>query len=125
MKTFHKFYRIKASPEEVYASLVKPVSIELWSGMPAVMEEKEGTEFSLFDGEISGINLEFIPGEKIVQEWFFGEHEEKSIVTILLRPDKNNTNAELLHTNIPDDAFENMKEGWDEYYFGALREFFR
>ena len=125
MKTYHKFYRIKASPEEVYAALVKPISIELWTRMDAIMEELPGKEFSLFDGDITGLNLEFIPNEKIVQEWFFGEPDEKSIVTIALKADKNNTVAELTHTNIPDNSFDNMIEGWDSYYFGALREYFR
>lgn len=88
------------------------------------MEEKEGTEFSLFDGNITGMNLEFIPNEKIVQEWYFGEQEEKSIVTMNLKEDKIYTNIELTHKNIPDEAFEEMKMGWDNYYFGGLKEFF-
>ena len=125
MKTYHKFYRIKAPPDEVYTALVTPLSIELWTGMSAVMEETPGTEFSLFDGDISGINLEFVRGERILQEWFFGDQEERSIVRIELRPDKAYTLAELTHTNIPDISYEEMKEGWDSYYFGALKEFFR
>ena len=125
MKTYHRFYNLKASAEEVYNALVKPISIELWSGMSAVMEEVPGTEFSLFEGDITGVNLEFVPNEKIVQEWFFWENEERSIVTIDLKSDKNHTTVELTHTNIPDDAYENMKEGWDGYYFGALKEYFR
>ncbi len=124
MKTYHKHYRIKATPEEVYNALVKPFAIALWTGAKVQMEEKAGTEFSLFDGDITGVNLEFVPNEKIVQEWYFGEQEEKSIVTIRLREDKIYTNIELTHSNIPDDAFEDMKQGWDEYYFGGLEEFF-
>ena len=124
MKTYHKYYKIKASPEEVYNALVKPFAIALWTGAKVMMEEKPGTEFSLFDGDISGRNLEFVPNEKIVQEWNFGEQEEKSIVTITLRGEKLLTNIELNHTNIPDDAFEDMKQGWDQYYFGGLGEFF-
>jgi activator of HSP90 ATPase len=125
MQTFHKFYNLRANPEEVYNAIVKPLSIELWSGMSAVMEEIPGTEFSLFDGDITGRNIEFVPNEKIVQEWYFGEEEEKSIVTIELKADKSYTTVELTHTNIPDEAFENMKEGWNEYYFGALKDYFR
>ncbi len=124
MKTYHKYYKIKGTPEEVYNALVKPFAISLWTGAKTQMEEKEGTEFSLFDGDISGINLQFIPGEKIVQEWFFGEQEEKSIVTMNLKEDKLYTRIELTHTNIPDEAFEDMKEGWDQYYFGGLKDFF-
>lgn len=124
MKSYHKYYKIKAAPEEIYNSLVKPFAIELWTGSKAEMEEKPGSLFSLFDGDISGINIEFISNQKIIQEWFFGENEKDSIVTITLHPAGNSTNIELLHTNIPDEAFEDIKYGWDHYYFGALREFF-
>ncbi len=125
MKTYHKKYRIKATPEEVYNALVKPFAISLWTGQPARMEEKPGTEFSLFNGDISGINVEFVPNRKIVQEWFFGEQEKESIVTLLLHEDKLLTQIELTHINIPDEAFEDMKNGWDNYYFGGLKEFFQ
>jgi len=88
------------------------------------MSEEPGTLFSLYDGDIEGLNLEFEKDHKIVQEWFFGDQEEKSIVTITLRPDRNFTRIELLHTNIPEEAFEDMEYGWDAYYFGGLKEFF-
>ncbi len=88
------------------------------------MTEEEGSEFSLFDGDISGINLSFEKNQKIKQEWFFGDQEDKSIVTITLRPDKHFTKIELHHTNIPDEVFEEMEHGWNTFYFGSLKEFF-
>jgi activator of HSP90 ATPase len=59
MKELRKYYRIKGTPEEIYAALINPFSITLWTGGEAKMEEKPGTEFSLFDGDIEGKNLEF------------------------------------------------------------------
>lgn len=125
MKTYHKNYRIKATPEEVYNALVKPFAISLWTGEPARMEEKPGTEFSLFNGDICGINLEFVPNQKIVQQWFFGDQEKESIVTLQFHENKLHTQIELTHINIPDEAFEDIKNGWDHYYFGGLMEFFQ
>jgi activator of HSP90 ATPase len=124
MKNLHKYYRIKGSPEEIYAALVNPFSIALWTGSEAVMKEEEGSEFSLFDGDITGKNLQFDKGSKVVQEWYFGEQAEASIVTITLRSKKQFTSIELQHTNIPEEAYEDMEHGWDAYYFGALKEFF-
>ncbi|MBP6624101.1 MAG: SRPBCC domain-containing protein [Chitinophagaceae bacterium] len=89
------------------------------------MNTQVGFEFSLWEGSITGKNLEFEENKKIVQEWYFGDQEEKSIVTIKLHPDKKGTSVELRHTNIPDDAFENICEGWDQGYFGALQEFYQ
>lgn len=124
MKELRKYFRIKGAAEEVYAALVNPFSIALWTGAEASMKEEVGSEFSLFDGDISGTNLEFVPNQKIVQEWDFGEQEDKSIVTIILRPDRRYTKIELHHTNIPDEAFEDMEHGWNTFYFGSLKEFF-
>jgi activator of HSP90 ATPase len=124
MKELRKYYRIKGTPEEIYAALVNPFSITLWTGSEAVMKEEEGSEFSLFDGDIVGKNLRFEKNSFIEQEWYFGEQDEQSRVSITLRPDRHFTRIELHHTNIPDEAFEDMAYGWDSYYFGALKEFF-
>ena len=124
MKELRKYYRIKGSPEEIYAALTNPFSISLWTGSDAVMSEEPDSAFSLFDGDIEGRNVSFEKDQEIVQEWYFGDQEEKSIVTITLRPDRLYTNIELYHTNIPDDAFEDMAFGWDSYYFGGLKGFF-
>ena len=124
MKELRKYYRIKGTPEEIYAALVNPFSIALWTGAEAHMKEEPGTEFSIFDGDIAGKNLEFEPNSRIVQEWYFGDQEDQSIVTITLRPDRHFTRIELHHTHIPDEAFEDIAHGWDRYYFGGLKEFF-
>ena len=124
MKDLRKYFRLKGTTEEVYAALTNPFSITLWTGAEAIMKEEEGSEFSLFDGDISGINLSFEKDQKIVQEWFFGEQEAKSIVTITLRADRHFTKIELLHTNIPDEVYEEMEHGWNTFYFGSLKEFF-
>ncbi len=125
MKDYKKYYIIPAEPEEVFAALTNPATIQLWSGEPAEMSTDPGAEFSLWDGSISGRNIEFIEGKKIVQEWFFGEQEAQSIVTIILHQDKKGTSAELRHTNIPDEDYSDIVEGWNEVYFGALQDFYQ
>ena len=124
MKDFKKYYVIPATPEEVYTALTNPITIELWTGDPAVMSTEPGSEFSMWDGSIVGKNLEFEPGKKIVQQWYFDGQPEESIVTIKLHQDNAGTSAELRHTNIPDDAYDDMIDGWNDSYFGALIDFY-
>lgn len=124
MKDFKKYYQIPAPPDEVYLALTVPLSIELWTGEKAEMNTEPGSEFSLWDGSIVGKNIEFVEDKKIVQQWYFGDQEEESIVTITLHPDKGETSVELKHTNIPDKDYQDFVQGWDESYFGALREFY-
>ena len=124
LKDHKAYFIIPAPPEDVYKALTNPATIQLWSGEPAVMSEIPGEEFSLWDDSISGKNISFEPGKKIVQEWYFGEQEEPSMVTIILHPHKQGTSAELRHTNIPVDAWDDMIKGWEENYFGALIDFY-
>ncbi len=124
MKNFKSYFVLPAEPHDVYNALTNKRMLEIWTGEEVVMVAEPNTEFTLWDGNISGMNLEFEPNRKIVQQWYFGEQEEPSIVTILLHPDKKGTSVEVRHTNIPDEAYDNIVEGWNEDYFGALRELF-
>ncbi len=45
-------------------------------------------------------------------------------MTMKIHPHKKGTSVELLHTNIPDDAYDNISDGWDDDYFGAVSELF-
>jgi uncharacterized protein YndB with AHSA1/START domain len=125
MKSFKKYYLIPAPPGTVYLALTNPLTIQLWTGEPAVMSTEAGSEFSLFDGSITGRNLEFETNKKIVQQWDFGDQPEPSVVSIKLHPVPEGTSAELQHTNIPDEAYNDITEGWSESYFGALQDFYR
>jgi activator of HSP90 ATPase len=88
------------------------------------MSTEPGSEFSLWEGDITGKNIEFIQDKKLVQEWYFGEQPEKSIVTITIFPDKDNSSVTVEHTNIPDEEFDSIAEGWRDYYIGAIISFF-
>jgi uncharacterized protein YndB with AHSA1/START domain len=125
MKDFKKYYSIPAPPETVYLGLTHPLTIQLWTGEVAEMSTEPGSEFSLWDGSITGRNLEFETSKKIVQQWYFGDQQDESIVTIKLHPEGEGTSVELRHTNIPDEAYEDITEGWNGIYFGALADFYR
>ena len=112
---------IAADSEEVFTALTNPFQIEIWSGYPAEMKAEEGFVFSLWEGDICGVNLEVKPNRLLVQEWFFGDTAERSIVTLKLKKVGEHTQVELEHTNIPDDVFEEIVEGWKEYYLGSIK----
>lgn len=125
MKDYKQYFIIPALPEEIYMALTNPATIQLWTGEPAEMNTVPGSEFSLWEESVIGKNLEFDTNKKIVQEWYFGEQETPSIVTIKLHPHKQGSSVELHHTNIPDESYEEMVEGWNNNYFGSLKEFYK
>ncbi len=124
MKTFKKSFKINAEPSDVYSAITNPYTIELWSGYPAIMSTEPGSEFSLWEGDITGKNLEFVQDKKIVQEWYFGDQPGKSIVTITISPDRENSLVTVEQSNIPDEEFSGIADGWREYYIGAIIQFF-
>jgi len=124
MKEFKKYYRLPATPEEVYIALTNPFTIELWTGEQAEMSTEPGAEFSMWGGSIVGKNLEFEENKKIIQQWYFEGQADESIVTIKLHPDGKDTSMEIKHVNIPDEAYKDISEGWSDSYIAALEEFF-
>lgn len=122
MKNFRHSIQIDAGVEDVFNALTNPFIIKIWSDEPAVMEAKAGTEFSLFDGEITGINIEVEPNKKIIQKWYFEGQESDSIVTITLKPKQNKTELNVEHIQIPEEAYENISEGWIEAYLKPVKQ---
>ncbi len=124
MKDFKKYYLIAAPPDQVYLALTNEATFQLWSGDKADIQANPGGEFSLWDGSIVGKFLELEPPNKVVQQWYFGDQPEESVVTIKLHPHAQGTSVELRHTNIPDDDYQEIIDGWNEVYFGSLQEFY-
>ena len=123
MKDLKKTIHIKVPREEVYNAITNPLTIELWSGYQAIMENTPDSEFSMFDGDITGRIKTLDPPSLLEQVWDFGPREKDSLVRIELFEETGKTRIELSHSNIPDEAFENIETGWKEYYLGALKSY--
>ena len=124
MKVFKKYFIIPATPEEIYRALTTEVTIRLWTGDLVEIDPQEGGEFSLWDGAITGRFIEMVPFDKIVQEQYFGEQDQQSIVTIKLHEHKKGTSFEVNHINIPDEAYEEIVSGWEDEYVASLIDFY-
>jgi len=124
VRSFKKYYIVKAPPEDIYKALTNPLTLLLWTGEEAVMSTEPGAEFSLWEGSIVGKNISFEENKSIVQAWYFGEENESSTVTIKLHPHKAGTSVEIRHEGIPDEAYEDIVDGWDTVYLASLQEFY-
>ena len=125
MKDYKAYFAIPATPDEVYAALTNALSLELMTGEKAEMSTEVNSEFSLWDGSIVGKNLEFEENKKIVQQWYFDSETAESIVTLKFHPHKGSTSLELRQTNIPNEDYDDLIEGWNNVYIAALIEFFQ
>ena len=121
MKTLYKSYEMKNKPEVIFKALTDSVLIENWSESPAIMDANEGTEFSLFGGQVYGVNREIVKNERIVQDWYGGDDwDQPSKVTIDLSEDRDFTLVEVKQEGIPDDYFPEVEKMWDDLYLGRV-----
>lgn len=122
MKTIKQTYLINASPEKVWQALVDPEVIDKWGGGPAKTDDRVGTEFSLWGGDIHGKNLEVVKNKKLVQDWFGGDWPKASKVTFILKEKDGKTTIDLLHEDVPENEANDIADGWKECYLGPLKE---
>lgn len=123
MKTIKQTYLINSSADKVWQVLTNMEQIEKWEGGPAKMDDKVGTEFSLWGGEIWGKNLEVVPNKKLVQDWWSkGEIKDKpSKVIFNLTEEDGKVKLELIQTDVPDEFEKDLDDGWRNFYLTPLK----
>ena len=123
MKDYTNTYFIAASPEKVFQAITQSDQIETWTKGKAIMDGKKESEFSMWDGQIKGKNIDIEVNKKLVQQWYFDEGKAGSIVTILIEHDEKGSRISLSLTHIPNELYESFRRGWQESYFGPLAAF--
>lgn len=123
MQTIKQTYKIYAPLHEVWRALVDPKIINDWGGGPAKMDDKVGTKFTLWGGDIFGKNIKVVEDKELVQEWFGGKWDKPSKVTFTLFQKDKYVELNLLHEDVPDEEVKDIADGWKTYYLGPLKEF--
>ena len=100
-------------------------------GGSAKIDARVGGKFEIWDGSIKGKTLELNPKKRrIVQEWRYNYNDwsenEPSTVTIQFVPHKNNrTKINFSQENIPDKYAQDISEGWSDYYWKPMQDYFK
>jgi activator of HSP90 ATPase len=116
-----------AEPERIYQAWMSSQGHTAMTGSPATVDPKVGGEFTAGEGYISGKTLELETPRRILQAWRTSEFPEgspDSRLEVLLEGVAEGTKLTLIHTEIPDGQGEDYKQGWQEFYFTPMREYF-
>lgn len=91
------------------------------------MDDKVGTDFSLWGGDIHGTNREVIDppagGKKLVQDWYGGDWDKPSKAVFSLKERNGETEISLTNENVPDDEADDIDDGWNRYYLGEIKKY--
>ena len=127
MESFNLTKVFSVNPETIYnAWLDSEIHSEI-VGSKSVIDPKVNGRFSIWDGYITGWNVELLPNQKIIQNWRtseFPEDSADSILEIELEEHASGTRLKLTHSNIPDGQSKSYKQGWIDYYFEPMKEYF-
>jgi activator of HSP90 ATPase len=122
-KTIRQSVTIKASPHAVYEILMDAKLHSEFTGSEVKMSRRVGGKFSVYGGDISGENLELAPDQKIVQSWRYSDWPEGvySTATFSLAPVDKGTRLTFTQSGVPDDKYEDIKQGWKDYYWDPIK----
>ncbi|XP_059646413.1 uncharacterized protein LOC132293045 [Cornus florida] len=108
-----------------------------WKGFTqsnAKISKEVGGEISIFDGSVTGTNVELQEGKLIVQKWRFGSWPDgiQSLVRLTFEePEPGVTIVKLTQTDVPEEdrygnstVVENTERGWRDLIFNKIRAVF-
>ncbi len=118
---------LPASAERIYRAWLSSDEHAHFTGSPAQIDPHVGGAFTAWDGYIQGTTLEIEPNRRIVQAWRttdFPAGSPDSRLEVILDERTDGVEVTLIHTNIPDGQGDGYEQGWIDYYFAPMREYF-
>ncbi|KAI8056950.1 activator of Hsp90 ATPase [Syncephalis plumigaleata] len=115
-----------ASAHDVYDVLLNQDKVQAWTRGPVVIRPEIGSDFRLFDGNITGTIVELVPNEKIVMSWRFSSWpaNHQSNVAITLAQGSSSTELRLTQRGVPVGQEDTTRENWQRYYWDSISRTF-
>jgi hypothetical protein len=119
--------KLPARPAAVYRAWLSGAGHSAMTGASATASDKEGGNFTAWDGYITGRNVTLKPEWCIVQAWRtsqFSESDPDSRLELCIHPSGDGSELLLIHTNIPPDQAAGYETGWVDHYFEPMKKYF-
>ena len=119
---------IPAKPVQVYDALINARKHAEFTGAKATCDARVGGEFTAYDGYITGKIVELVRARKIIQEWKTTEWPvgyPPSRLEFAFAEKDDGTEVTMVHSEVPEQQAESYRQGWIDYYWNPLKEYFR
>lgn len=117
----------ECTPGDLYTILMDAEHHAAFSGGEAIINQLINGKFSVYNGYITGKNVLLEPGKLIVQEWKADEMDwpegHHSVVRFEMAPKGKGTQLTFVQKGIPSDVYEDISNGWKEYYWDAINKY--
>lgn len=123
-KTIKQKVKFRAPPDRVYEFLADSKQHALLTGRKADISRKVGGTFSTQNGHVTGINVDMVPGTRLVQAWRTKEFP-KGIFSMaafqFTRTKSGGTELVLTHRGVPKNLIPKIERDWKMLYWQKLR----
>jgi uncharacterized protein YndB with AHSA1/START domain len=119
----HQEVTIPAAPQAVFDVLMNSEKFaKMTGGRSAEISAAEGGALKMFGGDITGRNVELVPGKRVVQAWRSGAWPEGvySLVRFELAPEGKGTKLIFDQSGYPASAHEMLDGGWPKMYWEPI-----
>ena len=123
-KTIKHKVRFKIPPETIYDLLADSRKRTQVTGREALLSDKIGGKFSTDAGQVTGVNVDLVPGRRLVQAWRRQDFPEGiySMAAITLAPTPSGgTELVLTHRGVPKHLLDDTEEYWRHVYWAPMR----
>ena len=121
----HQEVSISASAGDVFKALTDSASFEkMTGGRKAEISKAVGGAASMFGGDIRAVNVEIVPGKRLVQAWRSQNWPEgaHSIVRFELKAEGKGTKIVFDQSGYPDGAHDMLSGGWHKMYWEPMQK---
>jgi uncharacterized protein YndB with AHSA1/START domain len=118
---------LPAPAERIYKAWLDAVEHSAFTGGQATVDPTVGGRHTAWDGYIEGVNVELVPGARIVQTWRsedFPEEAGDSRLEVRLDVTSEGTRVTIRHSDIPEGQGEEYRRGWIDHYFTPMAKYF-
>jgi len=125
-KTLKLKARFNAPPEAIYEMLADARTRTAVTGRRASISTKVGGAFSSDAGRVTGINVDLVPGKRIVQAWRRNDFPEGiySMAAFVLTPTTSGgTELVLTHRGVPKALLDDTEDEWRSGYWAKMKAY--
>ena len=124
-KTIKHKVRFKVPPTTVYDLLADSRKRTEVTGREALMSDEVGGKFSTDAGQVTGVNVDLVPGRRLVQAWRRHDFPEgiysMAAITLALTPG-GGTELVLTHRGVPKHLLDEIEDYWRLVYWAPMKE---
>jgi uncharacterized protein YndB with AHSA1/START domain len=123
-KTIKQRVKFKADPATVYELLADSQTHSAVTGRQADISTKIGGAFSIGESDVTGINVDLVPGRRIVQAWRHRRFPEGifSMAAVTLKATADGgTELVLVHRGVPKELIPETEQAWRDQVWQRMK----